>query len=243
MTTNEIDHLTQLPSRSAFDQDIQNLFAEASGVQPCALAMADIDHFKKVNDSFGHQTGDDVLREVANCLCVSIEGKGNVYRYGGEEFAMFLPNHNPDEAIAVMERSRKAIEALKTSVGRITMSFGIAIVPDLASTPDEWLKKADDALYNAKHLGRNLVRLWGEPDPEPEETRKPVRKEPVPGTISDEEKEELRIQYLRQGLVLCPKDQIPMDVIDMTAMGESGRSFIVTCPGCGFSTHLPSPGS
>jgi diguanylate cyclase (GGDEF)-like protein len=119
--------------------------------------MADIDHFKKINDRHGHPVGDAVLREVASRLLRVVEGKGLAFRYGGEEYAVILPNHSLDEALAVAERVRTAVEAEQAAGVSVTSSYGVAIVPSHASTVDTWLKAADDALYDAKRLGRNLV--------------------------------------------------------------------------------------
>lgn len=236
------DHLTQLLTRAAFDAAISERFRDATAEQPASLIMADIDHFKKINDNNGHPVGDMVLKELAHRLGQVIQGKGLAYRYGGEEFAVILPNHTADEALAVGERARRAVEAQKAGGLSVTSCYGVAVVPLHASSVEHWLKKADQALYDAKHLGRNLVRLSGEPPPESPSVRKPERKAPEPGTISDEAKEKLRLQILKQGRALCPIDQIPLEHHDITSMNETGRSFIANCPGCGFNTDLPGPG-
>lgn len=168
--------MTSLPNRSAFDGALERFFQESTVDQPCTLIFADIDHFKSFNDKHGHQIGDNILRDVAQCLKISINNKGFAYRYEGEEFATILPNHTAEEAIAVAERCRRKIETLRYAADSVTMSFGLAVVPSNIFSSDEWLKKADEALYDAKHLGRNLVRLLGEPPPETGKIRKPARK-------------------------------------------------------------------
>jgi diguanylate cyclase (GGDEF)-like protein len=110
MAVNDLDHLTQLGTRATFDAALSKHFEEATADQPAALIISDIDSFKKVNDQHGHQTGDAVLRELALRLGQTVQGKGFAYRYGGEEFAVILPNHAVDEAIAVAERARRRVE-------------------------------------------------------------------------------------------------------------------------------------
>lgn len=240
--TDQRDHLTQLLTREAFDAALLTHFSKATTEQPASLLMADIDHFKKVNDNYGHQIGDIVLKEISHRLDRIIQGKGFAYRYGGEEFAVILPNHTAEEALAVGERARRAVEAEKAGDVSVTSSYGVAVVPLHASSVEDWLNKADQALYEAKHLGRNLVRLSGEPPPETHSVRKPTRRAPEPGILSDEAKEELRLQILKRGRALCPVDQVPLEHHDSTGVNDIGKSFIVICPGCGFKTELPSLG-
>jgi diguanylate cyclase (GGDEF)-like protein len=216
-------------------------FTQVTADQPSALVMADVDHFKRVNDIHGHQVGDAILRELGQRLRQATQGKGSAYRYGGEEFAAILPNHTEAEALAVAERARHAVEASKVGCVAVTSSYGVAIAPLQASSAEQWLKKADEALYDAKHLGRNLVRLSGEPPPEAGKTKRPARKPAEPGTLSDEAKEKLRLQILRKGRALCPVDQVPLETLDMTGQGDTSRSYSVHCPGCGFNTELLGP--
>ncbi|HEY2773387.1 MAG TPA: diguanylate cyclase [Candidatus Binatia bacterium] len=125
----------------------------------------------------------------------------------------------------------------------VTCSCGVALAPMHAETEDAWVKMADAAMYEAKQLGRNLVRVSGEPPPAPDQVRKPARKVALPGTLSEEMSERLRLDLLRRGGAMCPVNQIPLDARDITTVGERGRSFLVTCPGCGFNATLPGPGS
>jgi diguanylate cyclase (GGDEF)-like protein len=242
MATGDRDHLTQLSTRAEFDHALREVCSSATTDQPAGLILADIDHFKKVNDTHGHQTGDQVLTEMGRLLALTVEGKGHAYRYGGEEFAMLLPNHTADEALSVAERFRRSAEASPLAGLPITCSCGVAIAPAQATEEEAWLKKADDALYDAKNLGRNLVRLSGEAPPKaPQRARRLSCKPAQPGVISDEAREELRLSILRDGTAACPIDNIPLDARDVTTIGESGRSFMVRCPGCGFNTCLPGP--
>ncbi len=240
-----IEHLTGLLNRAAFDVALLQQCAEAAAEIPLALVMADVDHFKKINDSHGHPAGDTVLRSVADAIQRVVKGKGTAYRYGGEEFALILPNHSCDEAIAVAERVRLAVEAVQPLGLRVTSSFGVAVVPQHAANSDEALKKADVALYDAKQRGRNVVRFSGEPAPEPNVSARvgSARKAPKPGEISDADKERLRREILRSGQAGCPscEDDMPLTSHDVTSFGESGKSFIVHCPACGFNTNLPGP--
>jgi diguanylate cyclase (GGDEF)-like protein len=214
--------------------------------EPGHASLSDIDHFKKINDSHGHTAGDAALRLVAAEIGRVVQGKGNAFRYGGEEFALILPNHSCDEALAVAERARRAIEVVGSTNHNMTCSFGVAVAPIHAAGRDDLLRRADEALYDGKKLGRNLVRLSGEPRPSAtatESSRQVSRRAPAPGTISDEAREQLRREILRHGGAHCPacEDDIPLNVHDVTTMGESGKSFLVHCPACGFDTGLPGP--
>lgn len=197
MPSEEYDYLTQLFTRSAFDESLSHYSGCATADCPNSLIMADIDHFKKVNDSYGHQIGDQVLSELARRLKAVAEGKGHAYRFGGEEFALILPNHDPEEALAVAERARQDVERAKVGTVTATCSYGVASVPTHATAPEEWLKKADEALYDAKALGRNIVRLSGEPPPKADQPRETLRKLAVAGHLSDEEKESMRLRLLQ----------------------------------------------
>ena len=239
-----LDHLTRLCTREAFDAALSALAAGATARAPAALVMADVDHFKKFNDTHGHPVGDAVLRAVAGILAATIQGKGTAYRYGGEEFALLLPNHSVDEATAVAERARVAIESERISGLNVTASFGIAAMPAHATTAEGCLTNADRALYDAKHYGRNVVRIFGEPAPQPDQpSRRPARKAPKPGGLPDDAKERLRRAILKYGEAYCPvcKDEIPLNAQDVSTHNDLGKSFLVHCPACGFSTTLSAP--
>lgn len=158
------DGLTGVANRKCFDQA---LYAAIAGVRETgmslALILADIDHFKKFNDTHGHQLGDQVLRLVGRTLQMSVRGTDTAARYGGEEFALILPDTTSGGAAAVAENLRRSIASKKLiskgsdkSLGNITMSFGVtSFHPGEDSA--EFVARADHALYTAKKLGRNRV--------------------------------------------------------------------------------------
>jgi len=159
-----LDPLTKIANRKSFDDELDLAIADASGSsEPLTLMLVDIDHFKSFNDTFGHQTGDQVLRLVAMTLKSHVRDKDLVARYGGEEFVVILPNTDLAGANVVADKIRRAIQAkelLKRStnekLGRITASFGIAAFrpTDVAAS---LIERADRCLYAAKHAGRNRV--------------------------------------------------------------------------------------
>jgi diguanylate cyclase len=158
------DALTTLPNRRAFDTMVRELagLAMNSG-DDLTLLMLDIDHFKKVNDSWGHAVGDAVLRLVAATLDQHRPQTARVARYGGEEFAMLLPATPLEEAVAHAERLRGALAARRISlranaetIGNVTISVGAARY-EPAEPIGAWIERADAALYRAKREGRNRV--------------------------------------------------------------------------------------
>ena len=160
------DSLTGLANRRAFDEVMKDDWSRAlRDGQPLSLIMADVDHFKLYNDSFGHQQGDECLRAVARVLGAEARRPGDlVARYGGEEFCVVLPNVELDGARVVAERIRAAIETLGIAHahpgvgGVVTLSLGIAcITPKAMDDAETLLRHADRELYRAKHLGRNRV--------------------------------------------------------------------------------------
>lgn len=151
----QTDPMTSLLNRRGLNAVLEYFLATR---QPFAVLALDIDHFKRVNDSWGHDVGDSVIKSVAQQL-----GKGSrqtdvVCRNGGEEFLMILPGADREMAAVIAERVRKKIEQLAlVPVGRITLSIGVALW-DAGETPIESVfKQADEALYSAKHAGRNRV--------------------------------------------------------------------------------------
>jgi diguanylate cyclase (GGDEF)-like protein len=158
------DGLTGLLNRRALQDRAHAVLAAARRQRaPFALALIDIDHFKRVNDTCGHLAGDEVLGEVARRLAAGVRGPDDVGRWGGEEFLMLLPDADETAAVAVAERLRAAVEVpVQTAVGpvSVTVSIGVAAVaaPELGTARlDVLVREADAALYRAKAAGRNRV--------------------------------------------------------------------------------------
>jgi diguanylate cyclase (GGDEF)-like protein len=161
-SSDDLDDRLPLNRRGAFDRDLPEMIAAATKVDELlSLVMIDIDHFKQVNDQHGHPVGDEVLVEVAEIVVGCAARKGKAYRYGGEEFALLLPTYSAEEAAGLAERIRKVIAAheLSSKSLSITASFGVACLPEQANTAKSLLEQADNALYQAKHQGRNQVRI------------------------------------------------------------------------------------
>lgn len=130
----------------------------------CALVLFDIDHFKAVNDTYGHIAGDQVIKMVASLASEGIRGVDSLGRYGGEEFGLILPETSANGAFTVAERIRQAVEG-ETVVFegrsiRVTISLGIAELHERIKTDEEWLGNADDALYRSKESGRNQTQIY-----------------------------------------------------------------------------------
>lgn len=157
------DALTGLPNRRSVDDAVRMLVAQADrGAQPLAALVVDIDHFKQVNDRWGHERGDAVLATVAGRLRATLRLSDFVGRTGGEEFLVLLPGTSCADARLVAEKLRRAVAALALDdVGTVTISIGIAVFPDDASTLDALLRCADAAMYEAKHRGRDQVAVTG----------------------------------------------------------------------------------
>jgi diguanylate cyclase (GGDEF)-like protein len=134
---------------------------------PVALILLDIDHFKQINDTWGHATGDETLRLAALLIQRTIRTSDVAGRVGGEEFAILLPRASPQDGCAMAERLRAALEKapLYHDAGKIhfTASFGVAIPNAQVNTLDRLLAEADKALYEAKEAGRNRVVCRGFP--------------------------------------------------------------------------------
>ncbi len=152
------DPLTKIYNRAHFDKHFNSLFGDQRKTStPSALVIIDIDHFKKINDTYGHQTGDEALIVVASILEHSIRSEDMVARWGGEEFVMLLKNVSKDEAIEIAQKLRSKIkEANFASSLTLTCSFGLTLFGS-SDDPIESFKRADDALYEAKNGGRDRV--------------------------------------------------------------------------------------
>ncbi len=163
------DPLTGLHNRRFVEDCCGSLvaLAEREG-NPVGFVMCDLDHFKAVNDTYGHEAGDQVLRAIADALAHTARASDVVARYGGEEFLLVLNGADRERARAVAERVRAAVEDLEVPVEggviTLTLSAGLAVFPDDASSFWECVRLADEALYRAKREGRNRVIAWA-PDP------------------------------------------------------------------------------
>lgn len=153
------DPLTHSYNRLALDEALLDEYGLAQELKrPFAVIMVDADHFKKVNDSYGHTVGDIVLQKMAKLFAAQVGIKGMVARFGGEEFTVLLPNTNAQEAQIVAETLRGKLEKEEMSTGLyITASFGVAMYKIDDSHYEQVLKRADAALYKAKEQGRNRV--------------------------------------------------------------------------------------
>lgn len=163
------DPLTGTGNRVAMDTAVRRELQLASRYnQPLTLMMVDLDHFKQINDSYGHAVGDEVLHEVAQTLMLVARATDMTFRYGGEEFAILLSNTDLAGAGIIAERLRQAIESLEIEQGdqrlKVSASFGLASYRDGDSVKDLF-EQADRALYRAKDQGRNCVVSAAAPEP------------------------------------------------------------------------------
>lgn len=163
------DGLTGCLNRRSFEMHLEHdLQLAVRSRQFVSLIMIDVDHFKRVNDTFGHDSGDVALRAIAEMLRREIRSMDMAARYGGEEFAVILPQAGIEDAEMISERLRSSIEKMDIpGVGRITASLGIATFPIHATTREQLVTIADRALYSAKHAGRNRVCTAPLPPPPP----------------------------------------------------------------------------
>lgn len=159
-----LDHLTGLYNRRYFDETLERAIGEALATQkPLAVALADLDHFKKVNDTWGHAVGDSLLRHFAAIIRGNIKGKDTAARYGGEEFALIFPDTVGRNARTVTESIRQGLfsrsfMATKSQqrIGQVSASFGVTELRD-GDTAETLMARADSLLYEAKRRGRNNV--------------------------------------------------------------------------------------
>jgi diguanylate cyclase (GGDEF)-like protein len=159
-----LDELTGLLNRRALDSRFTEIAEQAAlSGQPVSVVLADLDHFKDVNDDHGHEVGDAVLREVADAMRGSLRTFELLYRFGGEEFLLLLPGAESTDALLVAESLRAAIEALNPAGLAISCSFGIATARGAQVELRALLREADRALYAAKRAGRNSVQAHVSP--------------------------------------------------------------------------------
>ncbi len=167
------DVLTGIPNRRQMDEQLEEAIYNATQVtcEPACLALADLDHFKRINDTYGHGVGDEVLKSLSQLLITSMRDTDRIYRYGGEEFLIFLNHVDLDQTNSILDRLREKISRYPLNVDglpaplNITVSIGIAEVAKNESLRN-LIRRADDALYQAKNRGRNRVSLDGRPEVE-----------------------------------------------------------------------------
>ena len=162
--TNELarrDPLTQIYNRMKFNEELVRIYAESQSGNRClSLIMFDIDHFKQVNDKYGHDTGDEVLRMIARVVTDALPARAVFARWGGEEFMILAADTDLETATATAEVLRLAIrETRPEAVGEVTCSFGVIQV-ERNEAPQSFLKRLDKSLYEAKESGRDCVRTW-----------------------------------------------------------------------------------
>jgi len=158
------DSLTGLYNRRHFEDTLEREFLRASRYKNnLSFAIIDVDFFKKVNDTYGHSTGDYVLKEVAYLILQNLRKTDMVFRYGGEEFAVIITETPKEKAIVPLERLRKAVEEYPFSYNgqdiKITISIGISEVCENITTVHQLFDDADRALYKAKENGRNQIQI------------------------------------------------------------------------------------
>jgi len=163
-----IDALTNLFNRRKMEEDLRNELERSKRyTRPLSILMIDIDYFKNYNDFHGHQKGDELLRKIAELLRKNLRAIDKVYRYGGEEFLVMLPEVDKEGALACAERLRRKVEQepfegeeQSQPSGKITISIGVASYPLDGDSIEKLIEAADSALYRAKALGRNRVCLY-----------------------------------------------------------------------------------
>ena len=158
------DELTELPNRRCFDNEFNKEFLRAQRYKNnLTLVMFDIDHFKQVNDTYGHQCGDYILKQVSKAALQTFRQTDMVYRTGGEEFMVILTETDINQCIIPLERFRKTIETLLLEFNNqninITVSIGACQYSPKIKTKEELIEKTDCALYKAKNSGRNQTVL------------------------------------------------------------------------------------
>ena len=161
------DGLTNLFNRHFMEISLDREVRRAARNQAeLAILMLDVDHFKKFNDSYGHEAGDCILRDVAEIFRQEVRAEDIICRYGGEEFVIILPETSDAEAVERAESIRQCVSQMRVrfrgeALREVTLSIGVAIYPQSGATLEEMLRAADRALYTAKHEGRNRVILAG----------------------------------------------------------------------------------
>lgn len=169
LMNSETDHLTGLPNLRALEQTLEN-YNVLNPDAPRSLVVLDLDHFKQVNDTYGHEAGNEILRQFADLLRTFVDKDGDIARYGGEEFIIFLPRFNLEKSLQFAEALRQVIEEIPFNCHNymddtqqkielaVTASIGVAAYPEPCENPQDLIAKADRAMYlGSKRTGRNKV--------------------------------------------------------------------------------------
>jgi diguanylate cyclase (GGDEF)-like protein len=157
------DPLTDLYNRRYMEESLEReLRRSARNLRPVGVIMVDIDHFKRVNDAYGHEAGDAILQQLGRFLKRHIRGGDIACRFGGEEFVLILPEASLEQTARRAEQYRQDFNAMPLryndrAIESVTLSFGVASYPDYGDTSEDVLRAADAALYRAKHEGRDRV--------------------------------------------------------------------------------------
>ncbi|MCX7647261.1 MAG: sensor domain-containing diguanylate cyclase [Elusimicrobiales bacterium] len=165
MTTEELarkDPLTGLFTHRSFQDKLdEEILVSARTKKPLSLAILDIDHFKKINDNYGHQSGDDVLKKLAEVISINVREVDFVARYGGEEFAVIMPQISKKEALNILNNIRNKVKSLEFNSEnrrfRITLSIGVGEFPLEATSKNQMIRISDERLYKAKKEGRDRI--------------------------------------------------------------------------------------
>jgi diguanylate cyclase (GGDEF)-like protein len=161
----QVDHLTGALTRRGFVEQAEREIARSCRYgRSSTLVMLDLDHFKAVNDTYGHTTGDQVLHQLAKLAEATLRPIDVFGRLGGEEFGILLPETGADEALIVAERLREAIASFPMQLSngaalKVTASFGVAVLTPTLTSVASWIEDADTMLYAAKAAGRNCTKL------------------------------------------------------------------------------------
>ncbi len=244
----EMDDLLPISARRGYDAKVNLTVTEAlEKKHPVSLIFIDLDNFKSLNDTYGHNVGDQVLIGVSNIIRDVVGTRGQAFRLGGEEIGVLLPNHTALEASQLAERIRKAISAAPISDRSLTVSasMGVAEIPTHANDPKELYENADKAMYDSKRLGRDLVRIYGEPEPSLETNAKvsgrETRKLPDPACLTEDMKHSIRQNYFQSGVARCPIDSSQLEVHKSHVAGRMTADLFILCPMCGMNSELRGP--
>lgn len=163
------DELTWLYNRRAFNEQANLEYERLQRTNtPFSLLLLDIDHFKRINDTYGHLVGDQVLKSIAEIITGACRSEDFISRYGGEEFIILAPNQLEQEKESLAERIRRQVENSQIDIGsetlQVTVSVGVAFWDVNFQTVDSWTQAADSALYKAKEEGRNRVLIYQKPE-------------------------------------------------------------------------------